>query len=68
MITFCVGGICGISSFRKAGTFGTGMVVVTSIGSGGDMGTGISNASYITSTGNSSLSFCVTSLICLGLN
>ena len=60
--------VCGISSCRGAATFGTGGVGDTSISTGGDMETGISNALYITSIGNSSLSFCLTSLIYLGLN
>ena len=42
MTTFCAGGICGMSSFR-----GNGGVRDSFIGSGGDMGTGISNASYL---------------------
>ena len=67
-VTFCADGIWGISSFRETGTFGTGRVGDTSIGSGGDTGTSISNASYINSIGNSSLSFCVISLIYFGLN
>ena len=65
---FCVGGICGISVLQGTGTSGIGEIGDTSIGTSGDVGTGILNASYVTSNFNSSLSFCVTSSICLGLN
>ena len=68
LTTFCAGGVYGISSFRGAGDFGTAGVGDTSISSGGDIGTAISNASYITSSENS-FQYCnVISLIYLGLN
>ena len=68
LTNFCASGIRGIICFQGSGTYGTGEVRDTFIGTGGDMGTGISNPSFITSIGNSSLSFWVTSLVYLGLN
>ena len=61
---FFAGGICGISSFRGTGTLGTDGVRDTAE----NMGIGISNASYFSSIGNSSLLLGVTYLIYLGFN